>query len=274
MRISAYDNGVLLEQAGAYSLLHPWPTLGDETLEVYLSDLKAGAKLSLTKRALQILEIDRRAKANNELLTPTACPPSHHLLTLGEVPPENFSTLKLKIGKTPEEELRYIDLLNKHKYPFKLRLDCNQRFQKDAAMKFFSKLSEDILCRIDFVEDPMVGSEKDWEEFSKKFDLRIAHDFAPDSHRAVADVWILKPSRQDPWPLVERATHEMKRVVVTTALDHQLGVLVAAWEASRIAKLHPLLIDTCGLGAKMPSQSGVGFGLDKDLGNLHWEELR
>ena len=205
---------------------------------------------------------------------------SHHQLKVGD-DLNDSPVFKLKIGRDVESEIAYLQKLEKTDKAFRLRLDANLKLSREEAFRFFSRLSEKTLCRLDFVEDPIKGTEKDWEAFSSHFDLRIAHDFAPEYFRDSAAVWILKPTRVNPWPLVERATHEMKRIVVTNSLDHPLGHLVSAWEASRILVMHPLLIDTCALNSEIVPQienllnsiSGYGFGMDAVLKGLDWKAL-
>ncbi len=296
--------GVLLESNGAYSLLQPWPTLGDQSLQDHLEDLKGERALSLTRRALQLLEIEASAKEAGLSLVPTNCPPSHLLLdvtksSLQQIPLElkaGVSVFKIKIGDNPEEELRFLKeiefLLSDH--AFNIRLDANMKFDAPSAASFFSRLTDKLLCAVEFVEDPIFGSEEEWVGFSSHFDLKIAHDFAPIAFQEVSDVWILKPSREDPWAKVEAAAKQLKRIVVTSALDHPLGHVVAAWEAARIVEEHPLLIDQCGL-ISFESQTGElpfnrkgayldfsnletkGFGLDsilrKNIPDHVWETL-
>lgn len=288
MKIAPYElsfqgnslKGILLEEEGAYSLLQPWPELGDNPLEDYWHDLKTEKKLPLTQRALELLDLEKTAKSQKVLLKAKELPLSHSQLQVGDALKES-PVLKLKIGRNLESEMAYLQKLEETRNPFRLRLDANLKFNREEAFQFFSRLSEKTLCRIDFVEDPIRGTEKDWEALSKNFDLRVAHDFAPESFREVSAVWILKPSRINPWSFVERAAHEMIRIVVTNALDHPLGHLVTAWESSRILELHPLLIDTCALNSEivpnieklLATQSGFGFGMDSTLKGLEWELL-
>lgn len=286
--------GVLIEEGGAYSLLQPWTSLGDASLAEHLADLKTKRVLPLSVRALEFLEQDRKAKGESRSLVPSETPSSHVLLAdlekISEELKEGVQTFKIKIGDDLDRDLNTMKSIEAKMSlgAFRLRLDANLKLSAKTADAFFSKLSEKLLCAIDFVEDPIKGTEHEWLSLSERFDLRLAHDFAPDSFREVSQVWVLKPSRENPWPWVEKAAYDMRRIVVTTALDHPLGHLIAAAEAQQIALQHPLLIDDCGLlsyenldiphpfkrkGATLDCSQLKGAGWGFDLSSLRWETL-
>ncbi len=286
--------GILLEEAGAYSLIQPWTSLGDLSLAEHLADLKGKHELPLTVRALELLEKDKKAKSEKFSLVPKLCPASHILLTdvekISEELKQGVQTFKIKIGDDLEKDLEFLKSVETKMTlgAFRLRLDANLKFSAKTADSFFSQLSEKLLCTIDFVEDPIKGTEEEWLRLSERFDLRLAHDFAPNSFRDVSQIWVLKPSRENPWPWVEKAAHDMRRVVVTTALDHPLGHLIAASEAQQIALQHPLLIDDCGLlsfenleiqhpfkrkGAMLDCSQLKGMGWGFDFTSIKWESL-
>ncbi|MEZ4815790.1 MAG: enolase C-terminal domain-like protein [Bdellovibrionota bacterium] len=304
MNISRYSfsfkgqtiEGALLEEGGAYSLIQPWVSLGDPSLSLHLEDLKGKRSLPLTQRALEIMAMDKKAKDQKYTLIPQSVPASHVLvgdeflieaeLLMG------VRTFKIKIGDDLEKELSLLNEIESKMNlgAFHLRLDANMKFSLESAKRFFSQLSEKLLCAIEFVEDPLRGTEGEWRDFADNFNLKIAHDFAPAEFREVADVWVLKPSRQNPWPWVEKAAHDLRRIVITTALDHPLGQVIAAYEASKILERDPLLIDDCGLlsqkqvGIESPLKrngayldcsdlNGYGFALGSMLSKLKWEDL-
>lgn len=302
MKISPYSlkfnaqslEGILIEEEEAYSLLQPWPHLGDPSLQQHIEDLKTKRALPLTQRALEILAQDKRAKRERRSLVPTRVPPSHVLLlNLDSLENElilGVKTFKIKIGNYFEKDLEFLKKIEDKMSlgAFRLRLDANLKLSPKEADDFFSKLNDKLLCAIDFVEDPICGEVEDWQRFSERYNLRLAHDFAPAHFRDVADIWVLKPSRENPWPWVEKAAHDMRRIVVTTALDHPLGHVVAAAEAAQISEQHPLLIDECGLlsfetlqvetpllrkGAELDCSQLKEFGFGMDLSRLAWKEL-
>lgn len=288
--------GLLLQEDKSYALVHPWTYLGDASLEDHLNDLKTKRALPLTLRALDLLETEKRAKKSGFSLVPTQVPSSYIQIAscdnLPQLLDEGFEFFKIKIAANLEKEKEFLDQLStflSYK-PFKIRIDCNQLLSPKEARDFFASLSDNLLCAIDYVEDPISGTPEDWANFSKAFDLRVAHDFAPEAHREVSDVWVLKPSRYNPWPLVERAAHDLRRIVVSNAFDHPLGQVVAAVEAAKIAEKHPLLVDACALlgfenfPTSIPLKrvgpyldlanfKGPGFGMDSYLENLDWVDL-
>lgn len=304
MKISRYTlqfaqqklEGMLLEEEGAYSLIQPWPLLGDASFADYLIDLKSDRTLPLTKRALEILRDEKKAKAEKRSLLPNTIPASHLLIETAEFLEDDLKSgiksFKIKIGRNLEEEMTLLRALESKMDlgAFKLRLDANLKLSAEEADAIFSRFSEKLLCAIDFVEDPINGRPEDWLKFSERFNLRLAHDLAPEAFRNAAEVWVLKPTRENPWPLVDRAAHDLRRIVITSALDHPLGHVIAAAEAAQIAEAHPLLIDECGLisfgaletsvpftrkGAHLDlsSLSGPGYGMDAEMKKLSWEEI-
>jgi hypothetical protein len=79
--------------------------------------------------------------------------------------------------------------------------------------------------------------------------------------------------------------------VITSSLDHPLGVAAAAWSAGLALRSHPLLLESCGLlsfdvyeadafsrrlgsrKSRLVPPAGRGFGFDEELEALPWKRL-
>ena len=296
-------NGMIINVGEGYAILQPWPELGDPGRAEILNDLRSSRRLPLVRRSLDLAQIDGEARQLNYSLLPepSAVPVSHLLLDINCVQferdlkgylEEGIQLFKIKVGKDLSTEKLRIEAAEKFsECPFRWRIDVNQRLNFEAAKNFFGSLSERILSRIDFIEDPLAGTPAEWEKFKNEFGVRIAHDFAGEEWREVSDVWVLKPTRTRPDELVERAAKTIKRIVITSGIEHELGYLCAFAEAARLKLLHPLLIDECGLlsfeqieglagglfrRGNLPDFSplmGLGYGADAILEKLTWRNL-
>lgn len=296
--------GALLTDGVGYSVLHPWTSLGDPSLSSLLEDLSTQKKHPLVLRSLELLSLDAQARAKGESLLPTQSPASHLFLDLMDTSVfsklksalnEGIQLFKFKIAFDVDHEISVFKKIQKEfaQENFKIRLDANQRFRSAAPLfQILEAFEDSFKSRIDFIEDPFAGSPEEWMSFKEKSALRIAHDFASKEFRDLCDVWILKPTRNNPWPLVELVLQKNKKLVFTTALDHELGQLAALSLADEVQKKHPLLVEDGGFlsfselqgagtcfsrkGNRLDFESlrGVGFGCESLLSSLSWQNLR
>jgi hypothetical protein len=311
MKVSLYTlkinhqliEGALISDEQGYAVLQPWSSLGDPSLNFLLKDLSYQKKTSLVQRALELLRIDGDARSKGESLLPAKSLPSHLYLDLRSdsffkkfetALEEGIELFKFKIGINVERELLalkkiQLDFLNSK---FKIRLDANQRFLsfKEASV-FLQNFEKSLLERIDFLEDPFRGSPDEWNNLKESFHLHLAHDFADESFRDLCDVWILKPTRNNPQTLMDLAIQKNKKVVFTTALDHEFGQLVSLSVADEFQKKYPSIVqeggflsfsEVEGLGAYLSRKKnlldfedlrGPGFGCEKLFLNRKWTDL-
>jgi hypothetical protein len=296
--------GALLTDGIGYSVLHPWTSLGDSSLSSLLRDLSADKKNPLVQRSLELLSLDAQARANDESLLPIQSPASHLFLDLRDALVfsklkfalnEGIQFFKFKIGFDVDQEIAAFKKIQKEfaLEKFKIRLDSNQRFKSSAPLfQLLDTFEDSFKSRIDFIEDPFAGIPEEWLYFKEKSSFRIAHDFASEEFRDLCDVWILKPTRNNPWPLVELALQKNKKLVFTSALDHELGQLAALSIADEVQKKYPLLVEDGGFlsfselegagthflrkGNRLDFESlrGLGFGCESLLSALSWQDLR
>jgi O-succinylbenzoate synthase len=290
-----------------YADCHPWPELGDAPLDEQLRLLSQGAPAALGKRSLTLARRDAEARTQGKSLFSGRNPPPSHVLAgdalnvseadLDHWRNEGFWRVKLKAGKNPVSEAAHLRMLSSaaSKREMKIRIDFNESLSLNEAMSVF-----DGICAnsgesgVDFIEDPVPFSSDDWSALKERFPLRLALDRgatrSQDGPRAF-DVVVLKPAIQDPSPWIERARSQGFGLVITSYLDHALGVTAAMWEGIHAqSALGDLLLD-CGWmtplnyeedsfsrqfrrqGNLLLPPNGTGFGFDEDLKRLAWKEL-
>ena len=293
--------GVILRMNEGFACLHPWPELGDPSLDKCLADLQGKQRWPIVRRALRCLEMDAVARLNEDwMFEEMEIPRSHFTLPTLDRPAielalENgFDTIKLKVGSDLIAEglfLREISATHPH---LRWRLDANERPNREEARDFLLALPEATRNKIDFIEDPCPFSEESWQKLYRetRIPLAIDREAAPNlSTVKSAQVVIIKPALDEPWLLAEAAGSKGQRVVVTSYMDHPFGQSFAAWEAGRLALQFPGLISTCGLqthhlfeptpfsealGEPTPEFQPIawtGLGFDELLDTLKWEAL-
>ncbi len=295
--------GALLSDGRGFAVLQPWESLGDPSLDFLIKDLVLEKNNFLVRRALELLKIDGEARSKNISLLPIQSPPSHLYLDLRdesfflkfqEALRDGILLFKFKVGIDHLQEIQNLKKIHNEfsASKFKIRLDANLRFSSLKDFEKFLKNFESILERIDFIEDPFLGNPFEWILLKDKFNLRLAHDFADESFRELCDVWILKPTRNDPAYLFNLALKKNKKVVFTTALDHELGQLASLSIAHDFQKQHPSFVEdggflsfseVQGLSSFLRRQNNVldfedlrgsGFGCEKLFLNLKWNDPR
>lgn len=250
--------GALLRVDDGIADLHPWPELGDLELEQQLGLLQRGTPTPQTAASLQYAALDGAARrAGRSLFEGLEIPLSHWS---GREPPDGFDTVKVK--GLVEVDPR-----------FRVRIDFNARLTAEEFLALVPRLPRE---RLDFVEDPCPYDEATWSELRRATGVRLALDRS----EGVADVLVHKPALSAAFPAFDG------EVVVTSYLDHPVGVLSAAY----VAATHDVSA-RCGLathvvyeadafserlrleGARLVPPAGSGFGFDDLIEELPWQTL-
>ncbi|MEM9283593.1 MAG: hypothetical protein AAGA96_17360, partial [Verrucomicrobiota bacterium] len=94
--------GSLIRVGHGFGCLHPWPELGDLSIDEQLKCLKTGAPSPLARQAMRCAEVDGHARENGTSLFQSSVPPCHWLVLAGDLPEQatsaGFKTAKMKIG--------------------------------------------------------------------------------------------------------------------------------------------------------------------------------
>ncbi len=291
-------DGVLIQVDGGFGCIQPWPELGDPPLEKCLVDLAGARRWPIVRRALRCAEYDREARVfDHSLFEEMEVPESHATLSLvraegvAHAVEAGFATIKLKAGRNPAAEIRFLEDMAAEHPALKWRLDFNESLEPAAAAEFLLALSEKTRAAIDFVEDPCPYSETAWNDLHRRTRVKLAVDREAAPLSSAAQVMVIKPAIDEPFLLAEAALMNRQRVVMTSYMDHPIGQTFAAWEAARLALQFPGLVGLCGLqthhlfepdaftemlGPWLPvfqPPAGTGLGFDDLLDALPWTRL-
>jgi O-succinylbenzoate synthase len=290
--------GALIQIDGGYGCIHPWPELGDPTLEKCLADLAGARRWPIVRRAIRCAEYDREARAfENSLFEEMEVPASHATLAKADAAEvaraveAGFTTVKLKAGRDLSAEMKFLDAMTLEFPALQWRLDFNESLSSEQAAEFLLGLGEKARTAIDFVEDPCPFSETSWAELHRKTRVKLAVDREATPLSAAAQVIVIKPAVDEPFLLGEAAIAHNQRVVMTSYMDHPVGQAFAAWEAARLELQFPGLVGICGLqthhlfepnefaeaiGSWSPEfkvPDGIGLGFDDLLAAQPWTRL-
>jgi hypothetical protein len=211
----------------------------------------------------------------------------------------NFPALKVKTH-AGLEDADSLARLQGHWRMLRLRLDCNERSDRETLLRFLDRLPIRLLQQIDFIEDPFPFDLSQWRKFHDETGIRLALD-RPTMRLSVnqslevlgsgaAQVYIHKP-QWTPTSFAKRVCDFGIETVVTSALGHPVGNLFAASVAAEIAPnaVHGCLthvvyrddeISNSLLASKQVNASrmfgnGVGYGIPaKTLQQLRWTSLQ
>lgn len=190
--------GALIRVGEGFADVHPWPELGDRTIDEQLALLAQGERTPLTRRSLWFASEWRPGMFDG-----LEIPPSHWP---GSDPPDEFDTAKVKMpgGVLPDR--------------VRLRLDFN--CNEEAFAIHASALPRQ---RIDFIEDPCPYDARTWRSIREATGFRLALDRG--NAEEGVDVLVVKPAVQD-------VPTTSKEIVITSYMDHPIGQLHAAYVAA------------------------------------------
>lgn len=259
-----------------YSDLFPWPELNDQSLEKELHLLKARQPSELGKRSLYYARLDAEARIQKiSLMKNLRSFENHFLITdLTRLTSENFfealklgfTRFKIKMSQNYGEELKNfvklkdIFLQNEN---LKLRIDFNSQLSSELYEDFLQKLDPFFINKIEFIEDPMPWSWDLWEKHSHSIPLALDNEInklnleelrqqkkinsigSAKESRFPFQVLVIKPVRNSPDSLIRFCQDHEIFWVITSYLDHPIGVRAAIYEASRFCNNPLQLISGC-----------------------------
>jgi o-succinylbenzoate synthase len=257
--IAGPRRGALIRVDGGFADVHPWPELGDASLDEQLAGLVRGETTALTTASLRFAAIDATARSDGRsVFDGLTIPPSHWP---GADPLAGFDTVKLKS----------IDRIPDH---VRLRIDFNATLTAAEFERIAATLPRE---RIDFIEDPCPYDAATWRALRNRTGLRLALDRGTGTEDV--DVLVVKPA-------VQEIPSTRAEIIITSYMDHPLGQLCAAYAAANAG-----ITATCGLvthvlyepdpfiermridGARLEPPGGTGFGFDDLLEGLPWRRI-
>lgn len=278
--------GALVRGGAGFGCLHPWPELGDPTVEDCLADFAGERRFALVKRTMACLAADGEARqAGRSLFEELEVPPSHATLpalnraVLEEAVARGFDRVKVKAGRAVRRELAALRKFLGDFPDLRWRLDFNGTGRVGELVEIFDEWSDEECGKIDFLEDPVAYGGDDWRRLGGETGMPLANDREVEAERGDSGVLVIKP-----------AVNEMRagqRVVVTSYLDHPLGQVFAAWEAARAGVTEVCGLQTHGVFARDPFTEalgpvqprfqipgGTGLGFDDLLEGLPWKKVK
>lgn len=287
-----------------YADLHPWPELGDASLEAQMSDLRLGkmspqieqsvwladrdAKLRQEKKS--IFEVGHTVK-NNFIITDFTLATEAYLNQLRE---NNFTTLKIKVGRNLKGEANFVN--RAAECGFLMRLDFNGAGSPETFRCFVQDLDPRTRTCIEYVEDPMPFEEKDWIDARRLLPLALDNQFSRvdwgSIRQAPFDVLVVKPAKMDIPRALQLCELFSLRATVTSYMDHPVGMMHALSVAMSMKKDRPEMFNDSGcmthnlfqkdnfsaqiptLGPFVTRNSGTGIGFDSLLESQKWYQVK
>ena len=278
--------GALLRIGDGFGCLHPWPELGDLPIDEQLANLTRGGSTPLTDGAARCAEADGRARLEGRSLFCGPIPESHWLALPGDSPESakaaGFDRVKLKIGRDLASELDQAQLWSGA--GFRLRFDANESLDEAAFLAFWKALGP-MRDQVELIEDAIPWEAAAWEKL-RKAGVPLAVDREAERRFVMCDVAVIKPALSGWIPAAPA------RYLVTYYMDHALGQMWAAAEASRLSSgPDGARMLGCGLmthrcfepdpffeqirceGPRLIAPAGTGLGFDDLLEGLPWKRL-
>lgn len=288
-----------------YGDLFPWTEMGDRALDEQLYDVTHGKLSPLLEQTMWLARRDgicRKEKRNilrnvprvkNSFLI--SDPVNFDEGRLGDVKRTGYSTVKIKCGFDRDRELAIIDRMIKQ-MGFSVRLDFNSKLTFDKFKDFVLQIPEPLREKIEYVEDPFPFDPQAWLEANKMIPIAVDFewnkiDFNRINGPMPFKVVVMKPSRQDIPKTIELVNKYGLRMVITSSLDHPVGIVHAVAVAGETKKIYPNILLDCGcfshieyqldeFSSLLPKQGpiisevpGFGVGFDELLEKQPWVEL-
>jgi O-succinylbenzoate synthase len=178
-----------------------------------------------------------------------------------------------------------------------VRLDFNACLDFQMFERFLSYFSKTEMSKIEYIEDPCPWDLDVWKEASKLAKLALDFEYENVNWAAVDvmpfDFLILKPARTDVDLAVERARQKNLKIVVSSSMDHPVGIAHAISVAADLKKECPALLADCmacltnkvyrpneysmrlvSQGPFFSTVAGSGIGFDDLFAKIEWIELR
>jgi O-succinylbenzoate synthase len=293
--------GALIRVGSGFGCIHPWPEFGDAPVEEQLRLLAEGITTPVTAMALRCAEIDGTARdAGVSLFADLDIPRSHYSWSFAQptkpqiqrILEEGWPALKAKGFANYGETRRFLEVCAKagEHQDLKLRVDFNGCLDVRSFSQFIEFMPLRTYQQLDLIEDPFPYDAELWQQAQSRWKIRLALDKGWRDGSTGFSAVVVKPARRD-WRIVA-GQHPAQPLVLTSAMDHALGQMFAAYEAAIAQANLGDRVDLCGLctqhlfepdtfferlaspgGHLQPDFSGGGLGFGDVLESLPWRRL-
>ena len=289
-----------------YADVHPLINFGDSPIDAHLEALAKGKMSTLVEQAIWMAKKDSVMRQNKTNAFSTAVRvKNHYLITdftkftdsnLKEVRTSGFTTLKMKVGFDLDEEAKFVVRTIKQN-PVLMRLDFNARVGYDEFIRFMAQIGPTERAKIEFVEDPMPWNHQAWIEAAKLVTLAADHEMQNINLDKIKGsvpfkVVVIKPARQDVEKLVKTIDRHALKMVITSSMDHPVGIAHAGLVAAELKKFYPNTLLDCGCltlrtyrpneftmrvmtqGPYITGVAGTGIGFDDLFAKQTWVPVK
>lgn len=288
-----------------YGDLFPWPEFGDVDIDTQLAAIAQGRLTKIAEQTIWLAKKDADSRSRGvNIFAGIGKVKNHYLVNdlakltdnaIANLRSSGFTTLKIKVGKNLEEEAATISRLVRQN-PLLVRLDFNAKIDLVAYRKFMNSLDITDRAKIEFVEDPVPWDLKTWTEAATFAPLAMDQEFDKVkwddiTGRPPFKILIMKPARRDVEKDLKIAEKHELKVVVTSSLDHPVGIAHACNIAAEIKKASPSILLDCGClslrayrfsefflrilttGPFFTGVNGTGIGFDDLLQRVEWTPI-
>lgn len=293
--------GALIRVGSGFGCIHPWPEFGDVSVEEQLRLLTQGITTPISAMALRCAELDGAARESGvSLFEGLEIPPSHYSWSFAQatdpqiqrVITEGWPALKAKGYANYGETRRFLEQCVRvaDKTSLKLRVDFNGCLDARGFSEFIEYMPLRTYQRLDLIEDPFPYNAQQWQQAQQQWGVKLALDKGWREGTEGFSAVVVKPARRD-WRIVAER-HPGHSLMLTSAMDHALGQMFAAYEAAVARQELGDRIGLTGLctqhlfendgffervnspgGRLQPDLDGGGLGFGDVLERLPWRRL-
>ena len=289
--------GLLIKINGGVGCIHPWPELGDPSLEEVIDDLRHRRLFRpMVRSAVKSAMVDGAARRDGVSLFDGVNVPRSHATIVGgrekidEALAAGFDVLKMKAGRDTEAVLALLNAVHAKHPEIRWRLDFNNSLAGGEVRSFIESMSDSLRAKIDFLEDPCRVNDPAWRGVRNVYGIPLAIDREVPRADNQFRYGVVKPALDDVTAVCAKALLEAWKLVITSYMDHPVGQCYAAWCAGKVERRFAGILDpvaglmthglfepnafTERLGTPSPhwkSPGGTGLGFDDLLEDLSWE---
>ncbi len=289
-----------------YGDLFPWTEFGDRPLNEHLYDVTKGRLSMLMEQTIWLARRDAVARIEKRHLLRGVPRVKNSFLIqdvtkfdealLGDVKRLGYASVKIKCGRDLNREYALIDRMTRQ-MGFLVRLDFGTKLDFPQFKEFAESIPEALRERIEYVEDPFPFEPRTWLEANKLLPIAVDFEWRNINFSELKGVLpfkvvIIKPARLDIPKTLEVINRWGLRMVITSSLDHPVGIMHAVAVAGEVKKSYPNMLLDCGcfshieyqpneFSAELPKKGpiiseipGTGVGFDELLEKVTWVELR
>lgn len=285
-----------------YADVFPHRIFGDDNIQEQLNLLRQGHPSQLVQVSLEKARRDLQARQRHESLYFEESVLSNVLLSnVSNITSEQLKIwsdnqvthVKIKIGADLIQEAERLNTYDWSR--FYLRLDMNSLFQESDVLAFLNRLNASVRGRIEYIEDPCPWDLSVWRRLQMMIPLALDQSVTLENcgHESAFSFLVLKPARMTLNHMEDILTRSRAKIVITSSMDHQVGILHAVAEKTFLARKYPDRVHSVGgfltqalfedfplmsevefsTGGLRTPVGGFGIGLEDSLVNLVWKAL-